>query len=134
MRYFPKRAIASWTKRRGRISSAPIDRSYGVNCVRFHSHCPPEAAFAAADGMGMLLQPELSHWNPRDAFLSEESFSYYRRELRQLLLTYANHPGFVMLTLGNELHTSQEGHRRMDALPGHGPIHRRYPDVLSRFQ
>ena len=91
-------------------------RSYGVNCVRFHSHCPPEAAFAAADGMGMFLQPELSHWNPRDAFLSEESFSYYRRELRQLLLTYANHPSFVMLTLGNELHTSQEGHRRMDAL------------------
>lgn len=93
-----------------------VYRSYGVNCVRFHSHCPPEAAFAAADRMGMLMQPELSHWNPRDAFLSAESFSYYRAELRQLLLTLANHPSFVMLTFGNELHTSEEGHRRMDEL------------------
>lgn len=93
-----------------------VYRSYGVNCVRFHSHCPPEAAFVAADRMGMLLQPELSHWNPRDAFLSEESFSYYRAELRQILLTLANHPSFVMLTFGNELHTNEEGHRRMDEL------------------
>lgn len=91
-------------------------RSYGVNCVRFHSHCPPEAAFAAADQLGMLMQPELSQWNPFTAFLSEESFSYYRTELRRILQTLANHPSFVMLTLGNELHTSEEGHRRMDEL------------------
>lgn len=91
-------------------------RSYGVNCVRFHSHCPPEAAFAAADRLGMLMQPELSQWNPYTAFLSEESFSYYQTELRRILQTLANHPSFVMLTLGNELHTSEEGHRRMDEL------------------
>ena len=30
-------------------------RSYGINFVRFHSHCEPEAAFAAADELGMLL-------------------------------------------------------------------------------
>lgn len=42
-------------------------RSYGINFVRFHSHCEPEAAFAAADELGMLLQPELSHWDPKDA-------------------------------------------------------------------
>ena len=34
-------------------------QSYGVNCMRFHSHIPPEAAFIAADQMGMLMQPEL---------------------------------------------------------------------------
>lgn len=91
-------------------------RSYGVNCVRFHSHCPPEAAFEAADKLGMLLQPELSHWDPKNAFESEESFSYYQTELRQLLLYYANHPSFVMLTFGNELAAGESGHRRMNEL------------------
>lgn len=91
-------------------------RSYGVNCMRFHSHCPPEAAFTAADRMGMLMQPELSHWNPKDAFESEESFRYYRAELIQMLRMLANHPSFVMLTLGNELHAGEKGHDRMREL------------------
>ena len=84
-------------------------KSYGINCVRFHSHCPPEAAFTAADGMGMMMQPELSHWNPENAFESEESFSYYEKELRGILRMLSNHPSFVMLTLGNELHASEKG-------------------------
>ncbi|MCM1189928.1 MAG: hypothetical protein NC541_11610 [bacterium] len=91
-------------------------QSYGVNCMRFHSHCPPEAAFAAADRLGMMMQPELSHWNPKDALESEESFSYYRRELLGILRMLANHPSFVMLTLGNELHASEKGHVRMSEL------------------
>lgn len=91
-------------------------QSYGVNCVRFHSHCPPEAAFTAADRLGMLMQPELSHWNPKDAFESEESFSYYQTELRQIFHLLANHPSFVMITFGNELHASELGHERMNAL------------------
>jgi hypothetical protein len=91
-------------------------RSYGINCMRFHSHCPPEAAFTAADRIGMLMQPELSHWNPRDAFESEESYRYYRQELEQILEMLANHPSFVMLTLGNELHATEKGHERMREL------------------
>lgn len=91
-------------------------RSYGVNCVRFHSHCPPEAAFTAADQLGMLMQPELSHWNPRAAFETEESYGYYRTELTQILRMLANHPSFVMLTFGNELHATEKGHERMASL------------------
>lgn len=91
-------------------------RSYGINFVRFHSHCEPEAAFAAADKLGMLLQPELSHWDPKDAFGTEESYRYYRAELVDLLKTYANHPSFVMLTLGNELQAQDEGRERMREL------------------
>ena len=93
-----------------------IYKSYGINCVRFHSHCPPEASFIAADQMGMLMQPELSHWNPENAFESEESFSYYEKELKEILRMLANHPSFVMLTFGNELHALQKGHERMDEL------------------
>lgn len=91
-------------------------RSYGINFVRFHSHCEPEAAFAAADELGMLLQPELPHWDPKDAFGTEESYRYYRAELVDLLKTYANHPSFVMLTLGNELQAQDEGRERMREL------------------
>ena len=91
-------------------------RSYGVNMMRFHSHTPPEAAFAAADEMGMLMEPELSHWNPRTAFEDEKSWNYYRMELREVLRALANHPSFVMLSFGNELGCGALGTRRMTLL------------------
>ena len=82
---------------------------YGVNCLRFHSHCPPEAAFTAADELGMLMQPELSHWNPRDAFSDQKAVAYYEKELLEILNTYTNHPSFVMLAFGNELQAREDG-------------------------
>ena len=91
-------------------------RAYGINCMRFHSHTPPEAAFTAADRLGMLMQPELSCWNPTDAFEQDEAYFYYRDELVGILRMLSNHPSFVMLSLGNELHAGEKGHRRMDAL------------------
>lgn len=91
-------------------------RSYGVNCMRFHSHIPPSAAFYAADELGMLMQPELSHWNPKNAFESDESYAYYKAELTEVIRELNNHPSFVMLTFGNELHAGEIGHKRMDEL------------------
>ena len=93
-----------------------VYQRYGVNCMRFHSHCPPEAAFFAADELGMLMQPELSHWNPRDAFVSGESRAYYRAELEGMLGMLANHPSFVMLSFGNELHMGPGGQAFADSL------------------
>ena len=87
--------------------------SYGINCVRFHSHEPPDAAFEAADEMGVLMQPELGCWNPVNAFESDESFAYYRLELEAVLRRLACHPSFTALTLGNELHAGDLGHKRM---------------------
>lgn len=107
---YPPMSVDAWTEILKRY------RAYGVNCMRFHSHCPPEAAFTAADELGMMMQPELSHWNPKDAFESEESYAYYRAELAGILRMLANHPSFVMLTFGNELHALPKGHERMDAL------------------
>ncbi len=98
------------------LSVLQMYKSYGINCMRFHSHCPPEAAFAAADSLGMFVQPELSHWDPSHAFESEESRRYYELELRQILHCYANHPAFVMLTLGNELHTKDRTFTYMSEL------------------
>ena len=90
--------------------------AYGVNCMRFHSHCPPEAAFIAADRLGILMQPELSNWDPKDTFADDTTYAYYANELEYLLPWLANHPSFVMLTLGNELHADAEGHKRMHDL------------------
>ncbi len=88
-------------------------KSYGINCVRFHSHCPVEAAFVAADKLGIMVQPELSHWNPNDAFVEKYSREYYEKELKEIIKEYANHPSFVMLTLGNELGSDIAGTRVM---------------------
>ncbi len=91
-------------------------QAYGVNCLRFHSHCPPEAAFTAADELGMLMQPELSHWDPEHAFEDDISYRYYRNEMLGLFRMLAGHPSFVMLTLGNELCCGKPGEKRMASL------------------
>ena len=33
-------------------------QAHGLNHMRFHSHCPPEAAFVAADQLGFYFQVE----------------------------------------------------------------------------
>lgn len=76
--------------------------SYGVNYVRFHSWCPPEAAFRAADRLGIYMQPELSEWT-FEAFDSDEAYAYYTKEAVQIERCYGAHPSYIMLTWGNEL-------------------------------
>ena len=75
---------------------------YGINHVRFHSWCPPEAAFAAADDMGIYLQPELPFWgdfNAKDSVLMQ----FLHQEGENILREYSHHPSFAMFALGNEL-------------------------------
>lgn len=79
-----------------------ICKGYGINHIRFHSWCPPEACFLAADIEGMYLQPELPFWgdfNKEDNRLME----FLMQEGIQILSTYGHHPSFVMMALGNEL-------------------------------
>ena len=91
-------------------------QAYGVNFVRFHSNCPPDAAFTAADEMGMLVMAELSCWNPKYAMEEPEAQEYYMQELREILLTYGNHPSFVMLSFGNELWCNEDGRAYMQKM------------------
>lgn len=92
---YPPTDVAAWTR------IFRIARDYGLNHLRFHSWCPPEAAFAAADEAGFLLQVELPCWvhnwgaDPvRDRFAATE--------MRRILTAYGNHPSFAMLSMGNE--------------------------------
>ena len=75
-------------------------KDYGINHVRFHSWCPPEAAFAAADELGIYLQPELPFWGTLEG---EELVDFLTKEGLNILRTYGHHPSFAMFSLGNEL-------------------------------
>lgn len=88
-----------------------IAKSYGINHYRFHTCTPPEAAFQAADRLGIYLQPELYNGNYRD----EKAMAYSRAEALRILTTYANHPSFVMLALGNEMFEGRDSRARLVA-------------------
>ena len=82
-----------------------ICRDYGINHIRFHSWCPPEAAFTAADSLGIYMQPELPFWgdfNAKDTLL----MSFLHKEGVNILREYGHHPSFVFMALGNELRGS----------------------------
>lgn len=75
-------------------------QEHGLNHVRFHSWCPPRAAFNVADSMGIYLQVECGGWTevgsgkPQDKWLKEES--------DRILKEYGNHPSFCLMVYGNE--------------------------------
>ena len=75
-------------------------KEYGINHVRFHSWCPPEAAFAAADELRIYLQPELPFWGTLEG---EELVSFLTKEGLNIVRTYGHHPSFALFSLGNEL-------------------------------
>ena len=76
-------------------------KEYGINHIRYHSACPPRAAFAAADELGLYIQVE----NPaRGNFARGKGKREYQlAEARAILDEYGNHPSFVIYALGNEL-------------------------------
>ena len=85
---------AYWTKM---ITAA---QDHGFNHFRFHSWCPPEAAFDVADRLGFYFQVECGGWatvgdgKPVDKFFYDEG--------DRILKHYGNHPSFVLMAYGNE--------------------------------
>lgn len=84
-------------------------KDYGLNHVRFHSWCPPEAAFIAADKLGIYIQAEasvwLDWWMPNTIGVGKlpKRDKFIRAEMDRVIDTYGNHPSFVMFGIGNEL-------------------------------
>jgi hypothetical protein len=91
---YPPTDVASWKRV---ISTA---QSYGLNYMRFHSWCPPEAAFIAADELGFYLRPEmiwsldLGKGTPLDEWMFREADRIFRE--------YGNHPSFILMAPSNE--------------------------------
>lgn len=101
-------------------------RAYGINHYRFHSWCPPAAAFEAADEIGIYFQVELPNKReivapdngdyapPAEAYETLDELTgdagdpvvrtaYLTREGEKIIRQFGNHPSFAMLTLGNEI-------------------------------
>lgn len=92
----PPMTIDEWTEYFRTI------KEYGLNHIRFHTWCPPEAAFIAADKEGVYLLIELPLWGELDRDMTK-TVGYLEDELNGILKEYSHHPSFVMLTAGNEL-------------------------------
>lgn len=92
---YPPMEHAGWTK------VFTTAREWGLNHLRFHSWCPPEAAFEVADSLGFYLQVELPLWSTN--LTEDERAPYLYAEADRILETYGNHPSFCLLSLGNEL-------------------------------
>ena len=100
---FPKTGYPP-TENPGWVKVFSAVKAHGLNHVRFHSWCPPDAAFRVADSIGVYLQVECSSWAnsttelgsglPIDKYILDES--------KRIVKAYGNHPSFVMLAYGNE--------------------------------
>ncbi|MCX6334537.1 MAG: beta-galactosidase [Bacteroidia bacterium] len=95
---YPPADVESWTR------VLQTCKDYGLNHIRFHSFCPPEAAFVAADKLGIYFHIECGSWanqgssigngGPVDQFIYDES--------NRIINEYGSHPSFCMLAYGNE--------------------------------
>jgi hypothetical protein len=113
----PPADVSSWRK------LLRVYKDHGLNHVRFHSWCPPEAAFQAADELGVYIQAEvlwIDGWmsgvhpdlgptagSPKGVGVGDRTIDgFVRAEIRRLNDAYGNHPSFLMLCIGNELGSS----------------------------
>ncbi len=91
---YPAMGTPPWDRMMG------ILKACGLNHIRFHSWCPPEAAFTAADNAGVTLQVETPVWTMLGGDPVVDDFIH--READRILAAYGNHPSFTMLCVGNE--------------------------------
>ncbi len=102
----PPMAVAEWLKVLGTV------REYGFNHVRFHTWCPPDAAFEAADRLGLYLMPETAAWVDdwtRETFSRPSAIGkdpavteFVRAEIGRIGEAYGDHPSFALFCIGNE--------------------------------
>ena len=109
----PPMEVASW------LRIFRIAQAHGFNHFRFHTWCPPEAAFVAADQVGVYLNPETPTWTdgfwpaeftaprmrerPKPFGADPAVVDFTRREMQRMQDAYGHHPSFCLLTIGNEL-------------------------------
>ena len=122
-----------------------VCQEWGLNHIRFHSWCPPDAAFRVADRLGLYLQVELPDWARNIG--QPEMNHFLKSEYDRIIANYGNHPSFCMLTCGNELDRGYDWLNEMlrymkKADPRHiysnstysmGTGHKGYPEPEDQF-
>ena len=91
---YPATDVQSWKK------IIQTCKDFGLNSMRFHSWCPPDAAFTAADELGFYIQPECGMWNPFN--VGSPTAVMLEEETARMEKAYGNHPSFLMLSPSNE--------------------------------
>lgn len=103
--------VASW------MTILGIAKEYGINHYRYHTACPPDAAFTAADLLGVYMAPELPFWGTvaeeGEEGYDERECDFLFQEGFRILREYGHHPSFLWLSLGNELWGSKDVLNRM---------------------
>lgn len=98
---YPPMDIAKWEEVLGATKEA------GFNHVRFHSFCPPQAAFEVADKLGMYFQIEgpvwMDNWMNFTVGCRKEHYEYLPAEAKRIIREYGHHPSFCIFSNGNEL-------------------------------
>lgn len=92
---YPPADVESWRRILG------VARAHGLNHLRFHSWCPPEAAFVVADEMGFYYQVESAAWS-HSFHRGTRLDTWIYEETDRILEEYGNHPSFVLLAPSNE--------------------------------
>ncbi len=115
-----------------------IAKSYGINHYRYHTCCPPEAAFEAADRLGIYMEPQLPFWGtiqaPDEEGFNGEEQDFLIGEGFNMLRAFGNHPSYCMMSMGNELWGSCE--RINDIIGGYKAFDSRhlYTQGSNNFQ
>jgi hypothetical protein len=100
---YPPTDVETW---RARLQTY---KDYGFNHVRFHSWCPPDAAFTAADELGLMLQVENPMWIGDGRVSADDTRTeFIRTEAHRIVATYGNHPSFALMSMGNEEGSGQD--------------------------
>ncbi|MCY2953656.1 MAG: discoidin domain-containing protein [Planctomycetota bacterium] len=103
-----------------------VVKEYGFNHVRFHTWCPPEAAFEAADRLGIYLQAEAPAWvddwgtgtvtKPAPIGRDPQVTAFLQAELRRMSEAYGNRPSFLLCAIGNEFGIQGTDWERVNAM------------------
>lgn len=124
--------VASW------MTILGIAKEYGINHYRYHTACPPDAAFTAADLLGVYMAPELPFWGTV-AEEGEEGYDERERDFLfqegfRILREYGHHPSFLWLSLGNELWGSKDVLNRMMRAYREADDTKRYSSGANNYQ
>lgn len=90
------------TDHEGWLKEMETLQKWGFNHIRFHSWCPPEAAFDVADSLGIYIQAELPVWSLKIGD-DPKVTTFLKDEFKRMSEAYGNHPSWIMSTCGNEL-------------------------------
>jgi beta-galactosidase len=82
-----------------------VRKAFGFNGVRHHSCMPPESYLAAADEVGMFVQPELpiAYMPFFEEAVRAGSLGIYRQVWEEYIRQMRNHPSVFAWCMGNEL-------------------------------